>query len=93
MVTINCTHYEKNEFIRFLEELKEYKRNFKLATNEKFDTTKYDIERINILIDRVNGNYKECYIQDSKEHREKSGRIREKKDVIDPQKLFEGSLY
>lgn len=63
MVTINCTQYEKNEFIRYLEYAKEQKnlnRTMK-KKNDKFDTTDYDIERINVLISRVNGNYKESY--------------------------------
>ena len=93
MITINCTHYEKNEFVRFLEELKEYKRKFKPRGSEKFDSSEYDIQRINVLLDRVNGKYKECYIQDSKEHREKVGRRTKKEGVVDPQKLFENVLY
>ena len=63
MATINCTEYEKNEFIRILEYAREQKRINRPAKsrNLKFDTTDYDIERINVLIGRVNGNYREYY--------------------------------
>ena len=93
MVVIKCTHYEKNEFIRFLEELKERKKNDKLNPKEKFDTTKYDIERINVLIKRVNGEFKESYLQNSKEYRESNPSRGNKKDPIDPESLFKESLY
>lgn len=63
MATINCTEYEKNEFVRFLEYAKEQKELNRppKGRKEKFDTTDYDIERINVLIGRVNGNYREFY--------------------------------
>ena len=63
MATINCTHYEKNDFVRYLEYAREQKRlNRPLKQkNGAFDSTDDDIRRINVLIDRVNGNYKEIY--------------------------------
>ena len=54
MEEIKCTSYEKREFIRYLEYAKEMKMKTKIKQG-KFDDTYYDIQRIDILIKRVEG--------------------------------------
>ena len=54
MEEIKCTSYEKREFIRILKYAKEMKMNTKIKQG-KFDDTLYDIQQIELLIQRVNG--------------------------------------
>lgn len=65
MEEIKCTSYEKREFIRYLEYAKEMKSKTKVKQG-KFDDTYYDIKRIEILIQRVEGIApRQEYIKDS----------------------------
>ena len=72
MVTLNFTQYEVGELERYLDKLKEYIKKDEPKKHDRFDDRKYDIERINLLKGRLKGNYKECYIQNSREFREKN---------------------
>lgn len=54
MEEIKCTSYEKREFIRLLKYAKEMKQKQKVRQG-KFDDTYYDIQQIDLLIRRVNG--------------------------------------
>lgn len=54
MEKIECTSYEKREFIRILEYAKEMKMKTKIKQG-RFDDTLYDIQQIDLLIDRVKG--------------------------------------
>lgn len=68
MEEIKCTSYEKREFIRYLKYAKEMKAKTKIKQG-KFDDTYYDIQRIEILIKRVEGEApKQEYIKDSLNH-------------------------
>ena len=63
MVTIKLSVYEQGELIRYLEYAKEQKKaNQPLvkAGQNKFDETKYDLYRINVLI-ATNTNYRYWY--------------------------------
>ena len=54
MEEIKCTSYEKREFIRILKYAKEMKLKTKVRQG-KFDDTLYDIQQIDLLIQRVEG--------------------------------------
>lgn len=54
MEEIKCTSYEKREFIRFLKYAKEMKMKTKIKQG-KFDDTYYDVQQIELLIQRVEG--------------------------------------
>ena len=73
MVTIKLNPYERQELLRYLEYAKSRKLIDQVSRNEKFDTTQYDIERINVLIDRVNGICNEDYLLNSKAYRRNIG--------------------
>lgn len=68
MVTIKLSPYEQGELLRYLEYAKEQKKANQPLTKEgqkKFDETKYDVYRINVLMARVQGKYTEDYLQNS----------------------------
>lgn len=54
MEEIKCTSYEKREFLRILRYAKEMKMQTKVKQG-RFDDTLYDIQQIDLLIQRVEG--------------------------------------
>lgn len=65
MEEIKCTSYEKREFIRFLKYAKEMKMKTKIRQG-RFDDTYYDIQQIELLIQRVEGVIpQKNYVQNS----------------------------
>jgi hypothetical protein len=65
MEIIKCTSYEKRLLIRYLEQVKKEKMETKIRPG-KFDDTLYDIQQIELLIQRVNGNPpRQSYQRDS----------------------------
>ena len=74
MVTINFGIYEPHDIITYLEELKVYKikNRPKKTGNKRWDSTDYDIDRINHLINRLKyNNYKQEYIVQTTAYKEK----------------------
>ena len=77
MEEIKCTSYEKREFIRFLKYAKEMKMKTKIRQG-KFDDTLYDVQQIELLIQRVEGktpyqNYQQnslSYLHEDNKERE-----------------------
>ncbi len=73
MVTIKCSEYEKGDMIRILN----YARNKKIEDSKKDNKIakqilNIDLKTIDILIDRVNGKYREDYYnRNAKSGREK----------------------
>ena len=68
MITIKLSAYEQGELLRYLEYAKEQKKANQLLIKEgqkKFDDTKYDLFRINILMQRIQGKYTEDYLQNT----------------------------
>lgn len=67
MEEIKCTSYEKREFIRILKYAKEMKMKTKIRQG-RFDDTYYDIQQIDLLIQRVEGLAPQNhYVKDSLE--------------------------
>lgn len=65
MEEIKCTSYEKREFIRILKYAKEMKMKTKIRQG-RFDDTYYDIQQIDLLIQRVEGLApQKHYVKDS----------------------------
>lgn len=77
MEEIKCTSYEKREFLRILKYAKEMKMQTKIKQG-RFDDTLYDIQQIDLLIQRVEGktpyqNYQRdslAYTHESKKDQE-----------------------
>lgn len=71
MITIKCTENEKGMLLRILDNYKKYRKldcdNEKITDKE----LQYDIEIINRLINRTNGKFREDYLMNSKQYREK----------------------
>ena len=68
MVTVKLTVYEQSDLLRYLEYAKEQKEINQPLVKEgqkKFDDTRYDLHRINILIERVKGHFTEDYRQNT----------------------------
>ena len=87
MVTINCSVYEQGRFLKVLEKSKEYRnRDFKEGKITKAEL-EYDIDRINELIDRVNGIYTHDYLLNSSLYREKNSTKKNKDEDLKIQLL------
>lgn len=66
MEVVRLSVYELTDLKRFLEQLKRYKElygSLDKKGNDHFDTTKYDIHLINILLERCDGKYIERSLQ------------------------------
>lgn len=90
MITIKCTVYEKHDLLKILDYAKEKK--YQDCNDEKI-TPKLlhmEVERIELLKRRINGQYREDY-QDvsTKAYRRQ---FKRSKDDIDPQKEYEKSF-
>lgn len=48
--------YEVGELERYLEKLKDFIKKSEIKGQEKWDSRKYDIQRIDVLISRIKGN-------------------------------------
>lgn len=78
MVTIKCTVYEKHDLLRLLDYAKEMKIK---ECNEGEMTTRLlqmDIDRINLLKRRINGQYSEDYQQSSISYGRDHGTLKER---------------
>lgn len=81
MITIKMSVYEKAELLRYLQYAKEQKlinQPLKKQGNKTFDDTGYDIHRINVLMERVKGKYKEDYLQSSRKYNRDHGDLKER---------------
>lgn len=76
MATINLEPIERRDIITWLEYAKEQRsRENNKKKSERWDTKKYDLHRIDYLIDVINGMYHDNFMLTSKSYREKSGKI------------------
>jgi hypothetical protein len=80
MVTIKLSVYEKADLLRYLQYAKEQKliNQPTPKKNKMFDDTGYDIHRINVLMERVKGNFKEDYQQTSRRYSKDHGNLKER---------------
>lgn len=94
MVTIQFTQYEKVRLLKVLEKSIKYR----IRDYEKGKITKqnldYDVDRINELIDRVNGkNHEGDYFLNSWKYEDNSSNKNKEKEIINPEELFKRSLF
>ena len=78
MVTIHCDVYEKGDLLRILDYAKiKKKEDYLIDPNITKELLEIDLEKIERLKARVNGKYREDYLDTTaKIGREKSGRIK-----------------